>query len=484
MASARRPAISLHRLGVLAVVIFSLVAAGDAAVLVASSHVVSASMHDVEGDSRAVDATNELDRILHEHHRLGRLWSTNAEPDIEITLAELERELRQLMDEMKSSAARSGDPEQQRLSRQLEQRVATYLKTHDAVLANKLPFDQDQATLRPPFERALATNAALGRWHQRGLTESRNRAARALRLQTSVAFGSAVLLVAGLLVVALAARRLILKPISSLQQAVRRFRSGEIGERPSAGILAETRELADQFNEMTETILQQRRDQLVFLAAVAHDLRNPLSALKVTVHSFRRDPNQVTAERLARLDRQLDRLERMVGDLLDATRIESGQLELRLEDIDLRDPARAVVELYAPTTSTHRITLRVPEEPVRVRGDPLRIEQAAGNLLNNAIKYSPEGGPVEVTVSVRTGWAELSVTDHGVGIPESDLQDLFLPFRRRAGTAELTHGVGLGLSIARRIACAHGGEIDVESTPNVGSTFCVRLPLASSGDSS
>jgi signal transduction histidine kinase len=190
-----------------------------------------------------------------------------------------------------------------------------------------------------------------------------------------VATAFALLLVLGLTVVAISVHRFVLRPILDLQAALDRFRLGDAAANASGGPLVEMRALADQFNGMTRTIARQRSDQLTFLAAVAHDLRNPLSGLKMIVQTLEREPRTVTSDHFRRLDRQLDRLTRMVGDLLDATRIESGHLELQFEDFDLRDAVRAMVDLYTSTTSTHRITLNTPERSLIVHGDRLRIEQ-------------------------------------------------------------------------------------------------------------
>jgi signal transduction histidine kinase len=229
---------------------------------------------------------------------------------------------------------------------------------------------------------------------------------------------------------------------------------------------------------MADTIERRRTDMLAFLGGIAHDLRNPISALKLSWQSLLRQPTPIPPPQLERLDRQLDRLARMVGDLLDSVRIEAGQLELALEDFDLRESAREMVELYAPSSPIHTITLDVPDQPVEIRADPLRIEQVFSNLISNAIKYSPEGGFVAVRVAFADHEAELSVTDEGVGIAPESLPYLFVSFRRGAEIKDVAAGAGLGLSVVNRIVTAHCGQIEVESTPGEGSTFRVRLPLA------
>jgi signal transduction histidine kinase len=432
------------------------------------------SSRDVERDSQSVDTTYELDRTLREYHRLGNLWVATREPEVRTTQAELKSALGELMVRLQAYISNAAD---RRLVGELSEQLTAYLTTREALEARGLSLEQIVRALRPSFERVLAMSAILRQRREANRQASRAVAERALRTQDIVDVVMVLLLVLSLVSVAIGVFRLVLRPILTLQAAVERFRAGDALEKVSGGPLFEIRMLADRFNEMIDAIAQRRRDQLTFLAAVAHDLRDPLAGLKMIVQILEREPGGATPDRFRRLDRQLDRLTRMVGDLLDATRIESGHLELQLQDFDLRDAARAMVDLYAPTTSTHRITLKVPDRPLIQHGDPLRVEQVISNLLSNAIKYSPGGGPVEISVAVGDGEAELAVSDHGVGIRPEDLPNVFLPFHRRPGTAGIAPGVGLGLSIVRRIVKAHGGRIDVESTPNVGSTFRVRLPL-------
>ena len=474
--TSRDPRLSLRSLSLASVVAFGLLWMLCATALIWMSRVAWRASQDVERDTQSVDVTYELDRTLREHHRLGNLYMASRGPELRTAEAELESGLRNSMAQLKGYLE---DTAERRLFNQLEEQVAAYLMTRQTMESQRLPLEDAVRTINPQFERALGTSALLRQRTEMNRRASRAAATRALRAQGMVALASSLVLLLGLAVVGVSIHRLVIRPIASLHAAVERAQMGDAGERASGGPLYETGVLAERFNEMTDAIAQRRRDQLTFLAAVAHDLRNPLAGLKMIVQSLERDPEGATPGRLQRLDRQLDRFTRMVGDLLDATRIEAGNLELRYEDFDLRDAARAMVDLYAPTTTIHEVTLKTPERPLIEHGDPLRVEQVISNLLSNAIKYSPGGGPVEVSVSASNGEAVVAVSDRGVGIPPEELPNLFLPFHRRPSTAEITPGVGLGLSIVRRIVQAHGGHIDVESTPNVGSTFRVHFPLRS-----
>jgi signal transduction histidine kinase len=167
----------------------------------------------------------------------------------------------------------------------------------------------------------------------------------------------------------------------------------------------------------------------------------------------------------------------MVGDLLDATRIEAGKLELQLEERDARELAHAVVELYQAAGPSHELKLSLPDTPVLLSCDGARIEQVLNNLVSNAIKYSAEGTRVDVTVLQQGDAVLLSVADQGMGISADEQRHLFAPFRRTHGAREHAPGAGLGLSVARRIVEAHGGRIEVDSHPGRGSVFRVHLPV-------
>jgi signal transduction histidine kinase len=179
-----------------------------------------------------------------------------------------------------------------------------------------------------------------------------------------------------------------------------------------------------------------------------------------------------------RLERQVEKLRRMIGDLLDAARVETGQLSLELQPCELKDLVAEVVEHYRQAAPGHPIALFVPHKPVAVRCDPLRIEQVLSNLVGNAIKYSPNGTPVEVAVTHDAGRATVTVADQGVGVAPEDRPHLFEPFRR-GSRARGVAGLGLGLAVARRIVEAHGGRIELDSVGTAGSTFHLILPIAS-----
>jgi two-component system, OmpR family, sensor histidine kinase MtrB len=296
-----------------------------------------------------------------------------------------------------------------------------------------------------------------------------------------IGFGSTAILLVATAALLLWLRLYAFRSVLELQDAMSRF-AGKMEQvrAPESGP-EELRNIAKQFNEMADALARQRENLLSFLAAIAHDLRNPLGNLKMSAEILS-PGNPIDPNRLASLSRviarQVDLLDRMVGDLLDASRIEAGQLELRFEKRDARTIVNEVYELFQSSTAGHDLKLRLPEKPVEVRCDPMRIQQVLNNLVSNAIKYSPNGGPVQIALEQKEDKALIQVTDQGLGIPRDELPHIFDPFRRGRVSRELAPGVGLGLSVARRIVQAHGGDINAESEFGKGTTVKVYLGLA------
>jgi signal transduction histidine kinase len=271
--------------------------------------------------------------------------------------------------------------------------------------------------------------------------------------------------------------RSALQPLVTVIEAIGRFARGDTNVRAPDTGPSEIREVAAAFNDMATTLARHREEQLAFIGGVAHDLRNPLNALQVAIAVMDQPASDPVRIR-DRVRRQIERLDQMIGDLLDRTRIETGQFELHPELCDLRDVLARVVDAQRDSVPGRSFRLLMPHEPVSARCDGPRMEQVLNNLLGNAAKYSPESSDVEVVLECADANAVVSVTDHGIGIAPSDRSKIFEPFRRGKNVGNIG-GSGLGLSVARKIVAAHGGTIDVRSDPGSGSVFTVRLPLVS-----
>lgn len=233
------------------------------------------------------------------------------------------------------------------------------------------------------------------------------------------------------------------------------------------------------------------REKEEFLSIVSHELRTPLTPLKalaqLLISRIRRSrekgaPLDIDSleRNLASIERQVDRMNRLVNDLLSVSRAERGKLEMDPAPFDLTECVREVVEHYEEATreeGRHRFSLEAPDA-LRINADETRIDQMLMNLIGNAVKYSPRGGDVRVTLAQTSGNAEIAISDQGIGISAEDLPRLGGAFVRGTGKAQTFAGMGIGLHVARLMAEAHGGSLDIESPgEDQGATVKVRLPL-------
>ncbi len=360
-----------------------------------------------------------------------------------------------------------------------------YIDTRERLEDQGLPLGEVIERSTPPLSAAFGDLDGLIASDDGAVRDAEASARQWHRLASGIGLGAGILLLLGFAGAMAGMNVLVRRPLLAITRSIGAFANGDEQARTTPEGAQELRETAATFNDLADRLARQDRERLAFLGGVAHDLRNPLSALKLATDAARRGQQPPSAERaahaLAIVGRQIDRLDRMVGDLLDATRIESGRLELRREVADVGAIVRQVVELYRPVSPEHAIVLVDPEERVLIDCDPVRIDQVVTNLLSNAIKYSPRGGRVTASVAVDGGRAIVAVSDEGMGIAPEDLPRIFEPFHRSGRSRELVPGVGLGLSVARKIVMGHGGTLDVASRVGAGSTFRVSLPLARAG---
>jgi PAS domain S-box-containing protein len=247
------------------------------------------------------------------------------------------------------------------------------------------------------------------------------------------------------------------------------------------------------FAKVTRDMTQRRRVESLeaagrqtneFLAMLAHELRNPLAPVRNALAVLQMGEVAAGRAEWARevIDRQLTQLTRLVDDLLDISRITSGKIALHCEAMDLREAVTRAVDAAQPLIESRRHALEVnlPSEPLRVSGDLTRLVQVVVNLLNNAAKYTPEGGRIQVSAAPAGQLALVRVRDNGIGLPADLLPrvfDLFIQGERTLDRAE--GGLGIGLTLVDRLVKLHGGTVSAASPgPGQGSEFVVRLPLA------
>jgi two-component system sensor histidine kinase MprB len=245
---------------------------------------------------------------------------------------------------------------------------------------------------------------------------------------------------------------------------------GDLSVRADMTRQDELGQLGHSFNEMAAqvegTVLALRR----FVADAAHEIHSPLTALRTNLELTSDD------EFVSQAQMQVERLETLTQGLLDLSRVEAGAQADTFAFVALIPLVQEVSEIYASRAEQAGLAfdLNMPEIPMIVSGDEAQLRRALGNLLDNAVKFTPEGGAVSVTLRGQGSWAEIRIEDTGIGIPKADLPHLFGRFHRgRNATACV--GSGLGLAIVKAIVEAHNGQVEGESTGR-GARFTVKLP--------
>lgn len=240
----------------------------------------------------------------------------------------------------------------------------------------------------------------------------------------------------------------------------------------------------EALRQLASDLSTANRRKTEFLAILAHELRNPMAPIRSGLELMRLagDNAETVARVREMMDRQLGHLIHLVDDLLDIARIAGNKLELKIQRVDLKSLVKSAVETSQPLIEGggHAFSVELPDEDVFLDVDPIRISQVIGNLLNNAAKYTPPGGLITLSAFRMDGDAVISVTDTGIGIPEDALAVVFEMFTQVGRSTHAVHGgLGIGLSLVRRLVEQHGGAVSVASPgPGKGCTFTVRLPLA------
>jgi len=299
-------------------------------------------------------------------------------------------------------------------------------------------------------------------------------------------FTAAVLLAAGLVVVAgaLLARR-IARPLEGFALAAQAVSRGDLGQRvPTENGINELNRLGNSFNTMTDSLQRSDQARNAFIADVTHELRTPLTVIKGTVETLEDgaiDDPEGRVSLLASMQRETDRLIRMVNDLLVLTRADAGALHLDLRPLDLEALARSRCEQLTPLATRRGVELCVigGDAEACILGDPDRLVEVLDNLLDNAIRHASEGSAVTVTFGREGKEVLCAVEDRGPGIPAVHLSFIFERFYRVDSSRNRnTGGVGLGLTIVRALILAQGGEITARSVEGEGTTITFRLPAA------
>lgn len=323
--------------------------------------------------------------------------------------------------------------------------------------------------------------------------------AETARTITEVLVTAALIALVVTLITALLLAQWLARPVRRLTQTSRLLAEGHLEARVDipANSAPEVHELARAFNHMAErlqasvAIISEDRDRSrEFLADVSHELRTPIAALRtfneLLLEGAAEEPD--TRDEFLRQSRQqVERLDWLAANLLQLSKLDSGLVSLELRDDDLRVVVEDAVDHAVPMADRKGVSLRtnLPPAPVMQPHDPPRLGQVLSNLIGNAIKFTPAGGHVEVSVEPTEDGARLQVADDGVGIDADELEHVFDRFYRGTRTPEeRAGGSGLGLAIARSIVDMHRGRVAISSTPDVGTRVVVTLPRDVSDSSS
>ncbi len=274
--------------------------------------------------------------------------------------------------------------------------------------------------------------------------------------------------------------RSLTAPITAIQNATRRMAEGDLAARADAPTTARRDELgalARDFNHMaarTEALVRQQR---TVLQDVSHELRSPLARLHLLLELARQGASEGGGHQLDRAAREVSRLDDLIGEVLNLSRLETVLPGMTTVPVELATLVRDVLDEHAIETDARGIDIEVSAGSACVNGDAALLARALGNVVGNAIKFSPEGSRIVVAVSSADGLACIRVRDHGPGVPPSQLPLLFQPFYRGDNAAR-AEGHGLGLAIASRIVAAHGGEITAANAADGGLDVRITLPTA------
>ena len=281
--------------------------------------------------------------------------------------------------------------------------------------------------------------------------------------------------------------RVITRPIIALTKTIRKMGKGDLSARVDVRASGEMRDLADSYNAMAEEIEHFDQSRSQFVSNASHELKTPLTTMKILLENLIYQPDmpaELRGEFMQDMNHEIDRLTNVVTDLLTLTQADSHQTPLHPERTDLSALVGDALHLLRPAAEKRDQALNAVVAPgLIVECDPGKMRQIVTNLVDNALKYTPDSGEITVQLTDQGETVALSVADNGVGIPEADQAHIFDRFYRvDKARSRATGGTGLGLAIVRQMVTMHGGEITVASAPGEGSTFTVTLPKRREAD--
>lgn len=273
-----------------------------------------------------------------------------------------------------------------------------------------------------------------------------------------------------------------IQPIRDMTEKIGDMAKGDFSVRAQVKGKSEIAELAASFNIMSEKLEHLDASRNKFVSDASHELKTPLASMKILVDALLSQPDasrELYEEFLGDISHEIDRLNYVINDLLTLVRMDDSGAESRFVPIQLMDLIDRVYHMLQPLASKQGITLECETEDLTVNGDQTKLQQAFSNLIDNAIKYSPEDTVIKIKLYKKGKNAVVDITDQGIGISEADQAHIFDRFYRvDKARSRGSGGTGLGLSIVDNIIKQHGGTISVKSALGEGSTFTVELPIS------
>lgn len=291
-----------------------------------------------------------------------------------------------------------------------------------------------------------------------------------------------VIVAALVLILSIFVMRSITRPIGELNEGIQKMTGGDLSARVNVHGKNEFADLALAFNSMSEKIEALDKTRSQFVSNASHELKTPLSTMKILIETLvYQDPMDpaMTKDFLNDINQEIDRLNRIVSDLLTLVNIDSGGARLNLAEISLNSLLEEQVKRLLPLARENGIEINLEmRDEITLAGDRLKLQQVIYNVIDNAIKYTPRGGEVETSL-VRSGKkAIIRISDTGIGIPAADLPHIFDRFYRvDKARSRATGGTGLGLSIVKQTVQQHGGSISASSVEGKGTSFEIELPI-------
>lgn len=423
------------------------------------------------GDS--IRVANRLKIKLLVHNRNTFLHQVTGDPSQHESKVIKQKQISELL---KLAEQSSSSAEEDALLVEVRETINLYLKQLNQIKESPLSSSVKYALATREADKALLT---IDRFIELNQNQKDKLMLQVNKLNSNASQTAILIFVLGMIVlfiIVIAVLIWITRPMNEIARSIEKYIQGQSTIRITAKGLKELQLIATNFNSMVQSLEEQKKDQLRFIACIAHDLRTPLTSMSIASQLLAQKASEANHKLSRVIYQQVRNFDRLVGDLLDITNIEAGRLDLNISETDIKTLITDAVELHRVGTNLHHFKIEITEEPLICNCDSSRLLQVINNILSNAIKYSPNGGTIELKAWNDHNLIKIMIKDQGIGIDVEDLENIFKPFQRTKMTKETIPGIGLGLSVSRRIVEAHEGTLTVKSVLKQGSEFMVTLP--------